>query len=214
DSSIWTQNWPWTPVPKDGKVTHENTVCNLCPGRCGITVRKVGDRVVKIEGMEGHPVNDGGICLLGISGPQLLYGPSRIKAPLKRADGGWKEISWKEAISLTKSKLSEIRAQGRPESLACIVGENQGTVSELFKRFLQAFGSPNFISTPTMYDTYEMVLKILQGVKAQPGFDFENTDVIMSFGSGLIDGWGSPVRMFKANSHWKARNAKVFQIEP
>ena len=32
DSSIWTQNWPWTPVPKDGEVTFDHTVCTLCPG--------------------------------------------------------------------------------------------------------------------------------------------------------------------------------------
>jgi len=43
DLSIWTQNWPWTPVPPDGAVTHVNSVCTLCPGGCGITVCKVDD---------------------------------------------------------------------------------------------------------------------------------------------------------------------------
>ena len=84
DSSIWTQMWPWTPVPKDGEVSYVNSVCTLCPGRCGITVRKIEDRAVKIEGMKGHPVNDGGACLLGLSGLQLLYGPTRVKSPLTR----------------------------------------------------------------------------------------------------------------------------------
>jgi len=84
DSSIWTQMWPWTPVPEDGEASYINSVCTLCPGRCGITVRKIEDRAVKIEGMKGHPVNDGGACLLGLSGLQLLYGPTRVKSPLKR----------------------------------------------------------------------------------------------------------------------------------
>ncbi|MDL1980790.1 MAG: hypothetical protein LWX02_04845 [Deltaproteobacteria bacterium] len=66
DSSIWSQNWPWTPVPPDGEYSQVNSVCTLCPGGCGITVRKVDDRVVKIEGMKGHPVNDGGLCLMGL----------------------------------------------------------------------------------------------------------------------------------------------------
>ena len=79
DSSIWSQNWAWTPVPKRGEITYVNSTCTLCPGGCGITVRKVGDRVVKIEGMKGHPVNDGGICDLGAAGTQLLYGPTRVK---------------------------------------------------------------------------------------------------------------------------------------
>ena len=38
DSSIWSQNWPWTPVPPDGEATYENSTCTLCPGGCGITV--------------------------------------------------------------------------------------------------------------------------------------------------------------------------------
>ena len=41
DSSIWTQNWPWTPVPRDGEVSFDNTVCSLCSGHCGISVRKL-----------------------------------------------------------------------------------------------------------------------------------------------------------------------------
>ena len=45
-------------------------------------MRKIDERAVKIEGMAGHPVNDGGICILGVSGLQLLYGPSRVKTPL------------------------------------------------------------------------------------------------------------------------------------
>ncbi|MCJ7541776.1 MAG: molybdopterin-dependent oxidoreductase, partial [Desulfobacterales bacterium] len=43
---------------------------------------------------------------------------------------------------------------------------------------------------------------------------FENADFILSLGSGIIDGWGSPVRMFRANSAWQNANVKVIQIEP
>jgi anaerobic selenocysteine-containing dehydrogenase len=49
---------------------------------------------------------------------------------------------------------------------------------------------------------------------ASRGFDVENTDFVLSFGSGLLDGWGSPVRMFRANSKWREQNGKVVQIEP
>jgi anaerobic selenocysteine-containing dehydrogenase len=54
----------------------------------------------------------------------------------------------------------------------------------------------------------------MHGVQALPGFDIENTDFVISFGSGLLDGWGSPVRMFRANSNWRDRNSTVVQIEP
>lgn len=218
DSAIWTQNWPWVPVPKDGEVNYTHSTCTLCPGHCGITVRKIDDRAVKIEGMKGHPVNDGGICILGLSGLQLLYGPSRVKTPLrregKRGEGKWKKISWDAAISEVAYRLAELRSKGQSHTLGFISGIEQGTISALSERFMTAYGSRNFLQTPSMDDSYAMVLNLMQGVDAQAGFDFENTDFVLSFGSGIIEGWGSPVRMFRANSRWRTTGGKVVQIEP
>ena len=61
DLSIWSQNWDWTPVPQKGETTYVNSTCTLCPGGCGVSVRLVDDRVVKIEGQAGHPVSNGSI---------------------------------------------------------------------------------------------------------------------------------------------------------
>ncbi len=218
DLSIWTQNWPWTPVPEDGAASYVHSVCTLCPGGCGISVRKIDDRAVKIEGMKGHPVNDGGVCILGLSGLQLLYGPTRVKTPLKRVgergEGRWKKISYDEAISEVSEKLGKLRADGQPQGLACISGSDQGTVPQIFRRFLTAYGSPNFMTIPSFQDSYSVTLKLMQGVEASAGFDIENADFVLSFGSGIIEGWGSPVRMFKANSAWEDKKGTLVQIEP
>lgn len=221
DSAIWTQMWPWTPVPEDGEVSHVDSICTLCPGGCGITVRKVatrnGERAIKIEGMKGHPVNDGGICVLGLSGLQLLYGPTRVKTPLRRAgargEGRWEKISWDDAIAEVVKKLGKLREKGRSHTVACISGTDRGTTAQLLGRFLTVYGSPNFIRIPSIQDSYELTMYLMQGVQASAGFDVENADFVLSFGSGLIEGWGSPVRMIKANSMWKDQG-KVVQIEP
>lgn len=218
DSSIWTQMWPWTPVPPVGEVDYIKSVCTLCSGGCGIAVRKVGDRAVKIEGLKGHPVNDGGICNLGLSGLQMLYGPTRIKTPLKktgkRGEGKWKKISWDEAVSELASKLGELRKKGQSHKIGCISGLDRNIVSHLINRFFAVYGSPNYMRMPSMQDSYELALYAMHGVRALPGFDFEKADFILSFGSGIIDGWGSPVRMFKSNSKWQQENCRVVQIEP
>ncbi len=91
DSSIWSQNWAWTPVPQKGETTYVNSTCTLCRGAAVSPFVKSGNRVVKIEGMKGHPVNDGGICDLGAAGMQLLYGPTRVKTPKKKINGRWHE---------------------------------------------------------------------------------------------------------------------------
>lgn len=217
DLSIWTQMWPWTPVPSDGEYTYENTVCTLCPGGCGISVRKVDHRAVKIEGMKDHPVNNGGICVLGASGLQYLYGPFRVESPMKRVgdrgEGKWKKISWKRAIAEVAEKLSEIRASGSPEKVAVISGRKEGTISALWERFLTAYGSPNFMTPANIEDSYEAVLYLMQGAKGSVGFDLENANFVLSFGSGLLEGWGSPVRMFQASQKVREKG-KIIQFEP
>lgn len=218
DSSIWTQMWPWTPVPEDGEISYVNSTCTLCPGGCGITVRKINDRAVKIEGMKDHPVNDGGICLLGLSGLQLLYGPTRVKTPLKRVGdrgaGRWTKISWDAALSEIATRLKDLRTGGQAHTVGFISGSDRGTVSRLIDRFTTVYGTPNVMQTTSILDSYELAFHLMQGVQARPGFDLENSDFILSFGSGIIDGWGSPVRMFRANSNWRNAHAKVIQIEP
>ncbi len=216
DSSIWSQNWPWTPVPPDGEKTYTKSTCTLCPGGCGISVRMVDDdRAIKIEGMESNPVNDGGICILGLAGLQLLYGPTRVKTPMKRMDGKLVPVSWDDAIAEIVEKLSDLRANGQAHTVACISGSNRGTLPALLKRFLTAYGSPNFMHTATMADSYSQMLKKMHGnTDYLPGFDVANADYILSFGSGVIDGWGSPVNMFRSNSKRIANGGTLIQIEP
>ena len=214
DIAIWSQNWPWTPVPEKGETTYAKSTCTLCPGGCGIDVRRVDNRVVKIEGLAGHPVNDGGVCLLGQSGTQLLYGSSRIQSPKKKVNGSWRNISWDDALAEIVAKLSDLRTAGLSHTVTCISDSDRGTVPELWRRFLTVYGSPNFIRTPSIQDNYELALYLTQGVRAVPGFDVLNCDYILSFGSGLIEGWQSPVYMFHGKSALVRNGGQMDQIEP
>jgi len=129
-------------------------------------------------------------------------------------NGRFREISWDAAIAEISNKLGELRSKGKSHKVACISGTDRGTVAELLSRFLTVYGSANFTRTPSISDSYELTLHMMQGVQGMPGFDVENADFVLSFGSGIIEGWGSPVRMFKANSRWKKSGGKVVQIEP
>ncbi len=203
DVAIWTQNWPWTPVPERGPAQTVDTVCPLCPGGCGITVRKIGERAVKIEGRPDYPTNNGSICSLGFSSLQHLYGPDRIRHPMKRdrSSGKWQKITWDEAISILSAKLSDLRSSGMPERLACITGWNRGTIPYLIDRFMTAYGSPNFIRTPSFEDTHELVLYWTQGRQARIGFDLEHADLVINFRGDILDGASYAGRYFKIFSN-------------
>ncbi len=218
DLSIWTQMWPWTPVPEDGEISYVKSVSGVCRGGCGMAVRKVEDRAIKVEGLPGYPANDGSVCPLCLSNIQLLYGPTRIQSPLKRVgnrgEGRWEKITWEQALTEVSRKLSDVRSQGRPEALSCIIDRDTGTVPALFERFLTAYGSPNFMYTPTYFDAYEVALKLMHGVDDyMVGVDAEHASYVLSFGSGIIEGWGTPVRMFKAHSLWKEKKVPLIQFD-
>ncbi|WP_321495805.1 menaquinone reductase molybdopterin-binding-like subunit QrcB [uncultured Desulfobacter sp.] len=213
DSSIWTQNWPWTPVPEDGEITYDRSVCSLCPGACGISVRKINGRPVKIEGLDDYPINNGGACLHGISGLQYLYDPARIKTPLKKNGNKFEKISWDEAISLVAQTLGKIRENGTPESLGLITGACGGSMAQLFARFMDTFGSPNTYTMPSLETNLALTAATLHGADRSLGFDLDRSDFILSFGAALIEGWGSPVACIQANAKRQETKAKLVQID-
>src|SRR3990170_7102933 len=49
--------------------------CGMCPAGCGIRVRVMEGRAVKIEGNPEHPLNRGGLGPKGSAGLQMLYHP-------------------------------------------------------------------------------------------------------------------------------------------
>lgn len=189
DVSIWTQNW--SPVPEKGPEYLKKSVCALCPGGCGITVRRIGNRAVRIDGQKEYPVNQGSICPLGLSGVQYLYGPSRVQSPMKRVgergSGRFEPIGWDEATAAVSEKMVKLRKQGKPHTVACISESDQGTVPYLIDRFLLAYGSPNFTRIPSPMDVHEIALYLTQGSQGSIGFDLENASFILSFGCGLFD---------------------------
>jgi anaerobic selenocysteine-containing dehydrogenase len=222
DVSIWSQNWSWRPSPERGAATMVNTVCQLCPGGCGIRVRLINKtNAVRIDGNPNHPVNRGGICPLGASGLQFLYGPSRIETPLQQTGNRGdlktlKPISWDDALKILAEQLQGMRKE--PQGLVCLTGRSEGTVRELFARFLQAYGSPNCLVMPTGAETESLGLLVSQGETGQVAYDLEKSKLILSFGADYIGGWGAPARMMAAFGGWRSQpqgeRTRIIQLGP
>ncbi len=101
------------------------TICLMCPGGCGILVRTINGRAVKVEGNPLHPVNTGKVCPKANASLQVLYDPDRIQGPMRhmgeRGKGEWRPISWDEAITLIVERLTTIRDDFGPPSLASLL---------------------------------------------------------------------------------------------
>lgn len=168
------------------------TTCALCSSGCGLEVRVADGRAVKVEGDPLHPVNQGVCCLRGQCSLEMLYSPERIEHPRiqrgRRGSGDWEEVSWDEALSLVAERLAKLRQAGRPHALALVHGELRGQMRAFTQRFLEAYGSPNRISTDSLgpqairYATW-----LTQGINSLPVYDLNNAAYAMAFGGNLLE---------------------------
>lgn len=192
DTAIWTQNWPWIPRLEYGPKGYTATTCKLCPAGCGLNIRTAGGRPVVAEGRADHPLSQGGICPLGAAAVQMLYRPARIKGPMKKqADGTHQPITWEEAEGLLADKLAA--QKGKKNAVACISGDENGTINEVLSAFLAKMGSDAFYLMPGEQLTATKVLR-----SDNIGYDLENADFVLAFGADILDSWGTVVRNKKA----------------
>jgi len=198
------------------------SLCSQCPGGCGLRVRTIGKRAVKIEGNPLHPVNHGGLCPRGVAGLQVLYHPDRLRAPRKnvgtREEPRWEEISWEEGIEIAAKRLSELSERREARGALFVAGRCGHLQNQLFRRFMSAYGSPNFLRAPTGLDAVQMAAYLQQGVAEGLAYDLEETGYLLSFGVNLLEGWGSPVSNMRAFGRWRdsagGRRTKFVQVEP
>lgn len=168
------------------------TTCALCPSGCGLDVRVVDGRAVKVEGNALHPLNQGVCCLKGQTSLEILYSPERIQRPRRqkgeRGSGDWEEISWDEALGMLTEKLASLRNSGKPHSLALLHGELRGQMRQVVNRFMHAYGSPNVISRESLGEgTARMAMWLSQGVNALPVYDVNNSNYVLALGGNLLE---------------------------
>jgi anaerobic selenocysteine-containing dehydrogenase len=215
--SDWVAATEETVYPTRGVEDSVLSICRMCPGGCGLRVRRIDGRPVKLEGNPLHPINGGRLCPRGQAALQSLYHPDRLTQPLRRVGprgdlDSFQPTSWEEALGEIADRLKLLRQVGRPESLALLRGRSRGIGIRLAQRFLSAFGSPNDISLDRGEEASSLALSYSQGVHSPPSYDLQSTDYVLSFGSALLEASSSPVHMMRAYGEF-GRRGKLVQIE-
>ena len=175
-----------------GEETIVKTTCAMCPSGCGLDVRVVDGKAVKVEGNPLHPLNQGVCCLKGQTSLEVLYSPERIERPRiqsgKRGSGDWQEISWEEALGMVADKLAALRKGGKPHTVALMHGELRGQMRQVVNRFMRAYGSPNVISRESLGEgTARMAMWLSQGMNALPVYDINNSNYVLALGGNLLE---------------------------
>ncbi len=172
------------PGPDTG-IEVRRTMCDICsPGmHCGINAYVKDGKVIKIEGMDGHPVNDGRLCTKGLANRQYIYREDRILTPLKRVgrrgEGKFRPISWQEAYAAVAQGLNAAKAACGAESVAFYSGYSKW-YRQMLRRFAYAFGSPNYgCESSACYTAAFMAWKVAAGDQANP--DMANSDLFLGW---------------------------------
>jgi anaerobic selenocysteine-containing dehydrogenase len=177
------------------------SICQQCPGGCGLLARTLDGEVAGIAGNPLHPVNRGSVCPKAFGALQLLNDSNRLKGPMARSGerGHFRPISWDDALAMVGRRLSDLRAKGLAHTVAILGGQYRGYRDILWKRFAEAYGTPNYIRvrcfTP---EKPALAHHLMQGVTNPIRYDLANARFILSFGASLLEAWVSPVHVSRA----------------
>ncbi len=124
------------------------TTCPFCGTGCNfyLNVDVENNKVVGVTPATKSPINGTEMCVKGRFHTDFISSPDRLTTPLIRKGGELVEASWDEALSYTARRLTEIRDQHGPDSVAglssarCTNEENY-----LFQKFMRAVIGTNSV---------------------------------------------------------------------
>ena len=199
-----------------GEEIWTRSTCFECNSACGIEVRKIDGRLVKVEGNPEQPMSRGGLCPRGQAAPQAMYHPDRIRTPMvKQDDGSWSELTWDEALERVASALGS--SDRTP--FAFLTGALTGHRRTIVERFLKAFGSSDHIlHEPFSTTTLERASTLATGHERLADPDLENAGYVVSFGAEMLEAGLSPVRFHRGLAELRqgrpGRRGKFVMVGP
>ncbi len=175
-----------------GEASFHPSTCMECPAGCGVMARVREGRPVKLEGIPGHPVNDGGLCVRGQSSLYRLYHPERLRGPMARDGGKLRPISWEDAFSRVAGALKASREKGRKNLF--LSGRTTGSLSRLADAACERLGIERLPGYEVYSHTTEKEANgLLFGERDLPHYRIEEADFLLTVGADLLETYVSPV---------------------
>jgi menaquinone reductase, molybdopterin-binding-like subunit len=209
--------------PPNGREEFVTSICSACPGSCGIRVRRIGGRVVRIAGNPVDPISGGRLCARGHAAIQSLYHPDRLSGPLRRVGprgqlSSFRRATWDEAMEEIGRTLLAVREEQRPEAVVLIRGAGSDSGLRLASRFMDSYGSPNDVAFDPASEAGRIAMMLTQGVRAIPAPDIRGADYILNLGSEFLESSPSPVYSSRAYGDFRQTRTtgrgKLVHVDP
>src|SRR5512143_456551 len=221
-ASRYVKREPYTKMPEynyNGLSTYYATTCRECSAGCGLVVRTMQGRAIKVEGNPNNPVNLGKTCARGQVTLQGLYNPDRIQNPGKHTRGsnvwssakgaGYQEITWLDAVNEVSNALST----NEPGEIAFLLGLAPDHLFDLISELTKAIGAPAPVRFGAlgMFEARRTLMQAAKEALGSPGlpmFDLGEADLVFSFGANFLETWLSPVAQTREFARFRQRNPR------
>jgi predicted molibdopterin-dependent oxidoreductase YjgC len=97
------------------------SVCSYCGTGCGVLFQVVNGNLAGTMPLKTHPVNQGKLCIKGWHLHEYVNSPTRLKSPLIRLNGRFRQATWDKAIQFASDKLKAIIEKHGPDSVGVLV---------------------------------------------------------------------------------------------
>ena len=188
--------------------------CTLdCFDCCKFNIHVENNEILKIVGDKNHPFTKGFVCQKGLAHLDRLSHKDRIYNPMLKVNGEWKEITFKEALSILTEKLSYYKNKYSSKSILYYEQYGNGallkSIGDLFFNFFggvsKAKGGPCWSA----------------GIKAQTlNFgDVRSHSLEDMFNSKSIFIWGknpafTSIHTMQCIKKAKSKGSKIVVIDP
>lgn len=159
------------------------TICGFCHASCGMIANVNGGLIKEIKGDPEHPVNRGILCPKGEAAIEFVYSKERLTHPLVKTRGGFKKVSWDEALDIATDRLGELRKKNGPGALIRFTGTPVDyECRDGFLQFMASYGSPNLAAPASLCSIPRFVaMKHVFGNSPEP--DYKDTKLIIFWGA-------------------------------
>ena len=187
--------------------TWKLTACSKCPGGCSLRIRLIDNFPIQAIGNPLSPINDGGICSMGLTSISDLYHPSRITSPLKKVNGKFVTISYNEAYNILLENLKNVIKDNRQDDIFFIAQTESAIRDELFNKFSKETGIKNLIVDNYLSNSISPYTDVAGDA---PGFiDFEKCDYLLNFGAQLSEISQSPLYFSRKLIDFREKGYKI-----
>ena len=127
--------------------------CPLCEATCGLEIRVADGAVSSIRGDAEDVFSGGFLCPKGATLKHLHEDPDRLKTPMIRGEGGFREATWEEAFAEVERGLPPIVDESGRNAVGVYLGNaNVHNMAGTFymRPLLKSLGTRNLYTASTV----------------------------------------------------------------